>query len=309
MRRPSETSKASAPPSHGKFMNLCAAQPTRLTPERWLAPKRTAQQAVLCRDDDEYPMLLRSIPDPPCGPLRTGHAGAARSERGSRSSAAASAAFTVASRPSDSRAARRRGIDRLQRRCAGIDSAAHRGAMAHPQGGRSRCSAAASTSPIRRRTKRCSSRSPSAAPSSASIRSARRPCAENFPRRNRIVSGMSRGVLVVEADENSGALITARRRSTTTAVRFSRFPARRQRHALAGPHKLIRDGATLVTKLEDILEGLDPLPHDAMEPIQNDMAVAPVSTESNNAPDPQVNRIVLSDSQQHILRHNSTAII
>ena len=85
------------------------------------------------------------------------------------------------------------------------------------------------------------------------------PKAENFPRRNRIVSGMSRGVLVIEADERSGALITARQAIEDHQRPVMCIPGRVDNPQSAGPHKLIREGATLVTRLEHILEALGPL--------------------------------------------------
>ena len=85
------------------------------------------------------------------------------------------------------------------------------------------------------------------------------PKAENFPRRNRIVSGMSRGVLVIEADERSGALITARQAIEDHQRPVMCLPGRCDNPQSAGPHKLIREGATLVTRLEHILEALGPL--------------------------------------------------
>jgi DNA processing protein len=77
---------------------------------------------------------------------------------------------------------------------------------------------------------------------------------------------MSRGVLVVEADERSGALITARQACDDHGRPVFALPGRVDNPLSAGPHLLIQDGATLVTKLEDVLEALDPLPHDVVEP-------------------------------------------
>jgi DNA processing protein len=90
------------------------------------------------------------------------------------------------------------------------------------------------------------------------------PSPENFPRRNRVVSGMSRGVLVVEAAQRSGALITARLANEDHGRPVFALPGRVDNALSAGPHQLIRDGAILTTSLEDIHEGLGPLPDHLM---------------------------------------------
>jgi DNA processing protein len=109
------------------------------------------------------------------------------------------------------------------------------------------------------------------------------PNKENFPRRNRIVSGMSRGVLIVEADVKSGALITARQAVEDHDRPVFAIPGRVDNPQSAGPHKLIREGAVLTETLDDIVHGLNPLPQDAVEP----GLLAPFSQMIDDVPAPQ----------------------
>ncbi len=78
------------------------------------------------------------------------------------------------------------------------------------------------------------------------------PRAGHFPRRNRIVAGMALGVVVVEATEKSGALITARLAAENGRDVFA-VPGAPQDPRAKGPNRLIRDGAALVESADDVV--------------------------------------------------------
>ncbi|MFQ5953346.1 MAG: DNA-processing protein DprA, partial [Candidatus Omnitrophota bacterium] len=82
------------------------------------------------------------------------------------------------------------------------------------------------------------------------------PAKWNFPKRNRIISGMSKGVVVVEAARKSGAMITMNFALEQGREVFA-VPGRVDSHTSGGTNKLIQEGAKLVTGVEDILEELN----------------------------------------------------
>lgn len=79
-----------------------------------------------------------------------------------------------------------------------------------------------------------------------------------FPQRNRIISGMCLGVIVIEANRNSGALYTARHAMEQGREVFA-LPGPVDSIASEGCHELIRDGVTLVRNVDDVLSSLGPL--------------------------------------------------
>jgi DNA processing protein len=209
---------------------------------------------VLTLADSEYPQALLQIPDPPpvlyakgrvellnyqslaiVGSRNATHAGIAQGEAFARTLSDA-------------------GLVIVSGLALGIDAAAHRGALA----GRSSTVAVVGTGldivyPSRNRELAHTIARAGCIVSEFALGTP--PAAENFPRRNRLISGLARGCLVVEAALSSGSLITARMANEQGKEVFA-MPGSVHSPLAKGCHRLIKQGAKLVESAEDILEEL-----------------------------------------------------
>jgi DNA processing protein len=219
---------------------------------------------ILADTSEEYPRMLREIPDPPgvlyqlgtllprdalaIGIVGTRHAtsyGTAQAEK--LAASLARAGLTIIS-----------GLAR------GIDAAAHRGALA--AGGRTLAVLGGGVLNIYPPEHQELAREVAASGALFSESPPRfQPLSGSFPQRNRLISGLSLGVIVVEAAERSGALITARHAMEQNREVFA-VPGPVNSRVSRGCHRLLRDGAKLVESADDVLEELGPLvaptPHD-----------------------------------------------
>jgi DNA processing protein len=222
-----------------------------------LSDCREHKLEIITAESETYPVLLREIYDPP----------GALFSRGSLLPEDAVAVAIVGTRHASqyglrqaerlARGLARSGVTVVSGLARGIDAAAHRAAMA--AGGRTLALLATgllNIYPPEHRELADQIAGQGAILSEAGPRVTPRP--GSFPQRNRLISGVSLGVVVVEAAVRSGALITAEHAMEQGREVFA-VPGRVDSTTSRGCHRLLREGAKLVERVEDILEELGPL--------------------------------------------------
>ena len=244
---------------------------------RW---QEQANHSLLVSSDDGYPSLLREISDPPPVIFVTGNAALLRAPSlaivGSRNGTAQGCANAEAF----ARTLADAGLTIVSGLALGIDAAAHRGGLA----GAGRSVAVIGTGidivyPARNRALAHQLAEGGAIASEFPLGT--RALAGHFPRRNRILAGLTLGCLVVEAALQSGSLITARLAAEQGRDVFA-LPGSIHSPLAKGCHRLIKDGAKLVDDARDILEEL-------RLPSANAASVpAPATAETASGPDTEL---------------------
>lgn len=225
--------------------------------EQEIAEAARGGARILCRYDPEYPWLLRRISDPPpcvyvrgtvqvedalgvaiVGARKCSHYGVEQARRFAEGLA-------------------RAGLTIVSGMARGIDGAAHLGALA--AGGRTLAVLGNGLKYVYPpEHKDLAERIVAQGALISELPMDTAPEAHLFPPRNRIIVGLTLGVLIIEASERSGALIIARLAADYNREIFA-VPGRvDQAEYSAGVNRLIRDGsAQLVTSVEDVLDGLE----------------------------------------------------
>jgi len=275
---------------------LLSGERSRPPRQEWEALKERRIR-ILCLGDPDYPANLAAVSDPPAVLFVRG----ALESRDLVSVAVVGSRF--ASMPGLTfteklcRELAEQGVTVVSGLAVGIDGAAHRGALK----GNGRTLAALGcgldmdyprpNADLRERIPRSGAlitEFPLGIP----------PAAGHFPLRNRIISGLSLGVVVVEAGERSGSLITARLALEQGREVFA-VPGLARHHRSVGPHRLLRDGAKLVETVEDILEEIRPL----MRPSRNGKTAAPRrDEEEGKGPEPVPKALEETTSEEASIR-------
>jgi DNA processing protein len=261
---------------------IVAARPAlmRRVAAEWEAAVRRDVR-ILARDDPDYPSMVAALPDAPAvlylkGELRDGRVRLAIV--GSRR--ATGYGRQVARELSADLAGL--GIEVVSGGARGIDTWAHRGAL--EAGGRTAAVLGCGfghTYPPENKDLFAAIAASGAILSEFPIEMP--PLAENFPRRNRLISALSAGTIIVEAADKSGSLITAGH-ALEQGREVMAVPGPITSEQSRGCHRLIQQGAKLVQTVEDVLSELSPMYRDALVGGTTESAREPLTATESAVP-------------------------
>ncbi|MGE0130982.1 MAG: DNA-processing protein DprA [Blastocatellales bacterium] len=258
---------------------------------------------VITIEDDDYPPLLREIHDPPIALYVRGDSQRACAQPclavvGSRRCST----YGINSAQSLSRDLAANGLTIVSGMARGIDAAAHRGALEairEASGGTSGLTIAVVGTGLETTYPKEHKKLEDEIAASGAVISefplGTPPLPQNFPYRNRILSGLCFGVLIVEAAEHSGSLITARLAYEQGREVFA-VPGNITSQTSFGPNFLIKDGAKLVQHWRDVVEEL---PRDLKETILASDRLKLDGGQSNVQP--MFETVALSDDERTLL--------
>jgi len=232
-----------------------------------------AAHHLLCWDDEAYPAFLRRIDNPPAALFVDGDPGCLWQPQiaviGSRNPTAGGLdhARDFAATLS------RQGMTITSGMASGIDSAAHKAAL--DAGGATIAVTGTGLDIVYPASSRAlAERIPLHGAVVSEFPLGTPPKRHHFPLRNRIISGLSLAVLVIEAGLNSGTLITARKAAEQGREVFA-LPGSLHNPMVKGCHRLIREGARLVETTADIMQELGPLASELKLEINRQLEPAP----------------------------------
>lgn len=247
-----------------------SAGPLLARTQEWLAK---AGNHVLTLHHPAYPRMLREIYDPPLLLYAIGRlellSSPAIAMVGSRNATSQGKANAQAFAQAFSNA----GLTIVSGLALGIDAAAHEGALAGP-GSTVAVIGTGADIVYPSRNHKLAHRIAQAGCIVSEYSLGHPVLASNFPRRNRLISGMAAGVLVVEAAAQSGSLITARMAAEQGRDVFA-IPGSIHAPMSKGCHQLIREGAKLVDSAADVLDEVLPGYAGAAQPEREDAAAPP----------------------------------
>ena len=226
----------------------------RKAAEREYRVARALKLKVLAWSDPRFPQRLKEIPDPPLALYWSGDLSLLRNPGVAVVVARACTALGLAAVERISADLSRCGVTIISGLAPGIDRQAHLGGLSGPGSTIAVLGAGIDVDyPAQNRDLREAIEQKGLA--LTEFEPGLRPEAKNFPIRNRIISGLSYGVLVAQAAQRSGSLITARLAADQGREVFA-LPGPAGEPSFTGCHRLIKEGATLVESAEDILRAL-----------------------------------------------------